>query len=331
MITKKLKINKFGNSHELKLVIEDLSESIADDDIVIEVHFSGVNFADIVMRLGQYQDAPPLPFVPGYEVSGIVSKIGKAVTKFRVGDKVITGTRFGGYSNYIIQKEFAIAHLPSHLSLAQGAALPVNFFTASIALNEFGRIRKDDHVLIDCATGGVGVICLQILKEMGAQYTGLTSSPHKKKFLESYGAKALTWDEYKMDNTQFDFILNSSGGSILKNHYKNLKKSGKLICIGLQNSIENGKSSKLKYFKNILSSPIYPILKLTIDSKMVGGFNALKYFEDDKEVMKWTTKMEKTNLVPYVGEVVSYKEAWRAHQILELKQTTGKVLISWID
>ena len=117
--------------------------------------------------------------------------------------------------NQIKRTDWQILKIPKGLNLAEAAALPVNYITSYIAFHEFGRVRKEDKVLIDCATGGVGVVFLQMCKQMGAQAYGLTSNPDKKSFIESFGAKAFTWEEFNKSNeNEFDFILNSSGGKV---------------------------------------------------------------------------------------------------------------------
>src|SRR5512134_2869970 len=90
-------IEKYGPAKSLKLK-QRPSEPVGDDDVAIAVKYSGINFADIQMRLGFYPDAPKRPFVPGYEVSGKIAAIGKHVRDLRVGDDVIAGCYFGGYA-----------------------------------------------------------------------------------------------------------------------------------------------------------------------------------------------------------------------------------------
>ena len=134
------------------------------------------NFADIQMRLGFYPDAPKRPFVPGYEVSGMVAAVGKNVTDLAAGDAVVAGTYFGGYASHVTIPARQVFKLPAALDLAAGAALPVNYFTAQLALFEMARVRAGDRVLIECATGGVGVLAMQMARHAGAEVTGLTTS-----------------------------------------------------------------------------------------------------------------------------------------------------------
>src|SRR5688572_14561384 len=206
-------IAKYGSAESLKL--RDIApRAPSDDEVAIDVAYSGINFADIQMRLGFYPDAPKKPFVPGYEVSGKVTAVGRNVTDVKPGDAVVAGTYFGGYSSHVTIPSRQVFRLPTTIDLAAGAALPVNYFTAQLALFEMARVRKGDRVLIECATGGVGVLAIQMARHAGAEVTGLTTSPHKKSFIESLGAKAYTVDEFRADASlrNYDFILNASGG-----------------------------------------------------------------------------------------------------------------------
>jgi NADPH:quinone reductase-like Zn-dependent oxidoreductase len=325
-----IEIAKNGPAEVLAVQEGSFDDTLAPEEVLIEVAYSGINFADIMMRLGLYRDAPPKPFIPGYEVSGTIKAVGSAVTQHQVGDQVMAGTKFGGYVNQIKLPEWQVLEIPNGLDLQEAAALPVSYITAYIAFNEFGRIRKGDKVLIDCATGGLGVVFLQMCQAVGAQAHGLTSTPSKKSLIESFGAKAYLINEFDQSDAQgFDFILNSSGGKSLKDQYHRLAKSGKLCGIGLQSAISNGKGSKWSQLKAALSSPWFPFLKLVIESKSVSGFNALKYFDDEPWMKKHLPNMQSTMIKPKIGAVFPAAEVAKAHQTLEQKQATGKVLLAW--
>lgn len=327
---KKISINKFGKADTLSFELFQMSDELAGDQVLVDVHYSGINFADIVMRLGLYRDAPPRPFVPGYELSGVVAAVGERVTDLRPGDKVMAGTRFGGYASKIKLSRNFVIKLDSQFSLQQAAAMPVNFITSHIALNDFGRIRSGDKVLLDCATGGVGVIAMQMAKSVGAEVVGLTTSPHKKEFIESYGAKAYTHSEFlKSNEKSFDFILNSSGGSSLKDQYNRLGKAGKLCCIGMQDAIKQGNSNIFKFLKTVLSTPRFGMVNNIMQSKMVGGFNALKFFEDDIWLEKNLQILSNIPFEAHIGAVFAADKVHEAHMLLEQKKAKGKVLLEW--
>ncbi|MEO7732556.1 MAG: alcohol dehydrogenase catalytic domain-containing protein [Kofleriaceae bacterium] len=227
-------ITKYGPASSMR-VREVAPRAPGDDEVAIDVAYSGVNFADVQMRIGLYPDAPKKPFVPGYEVSGKVSQVGKNVRDVKVGDAVVAGCYFGGYASTITVPASQVFKLPTKFDLAAGAALPVAYFTAQLAISEMGRVRKGDRVLIEPGTGGVGVIATQMARHLGAEVTGLTTSEHKKPVITALGATAYTLDEFhaNAELTGYDFILNSSGGGNIQWQRKRLGLTGRIVCIGM--------------------------------------------------------------------------------------------------
>lgn len=326
MIVKSAIIEKFGKPEVFKIQEINREWQVEAHQILIEVHFSGINFADIMMRKGMYKDAPKRPFTPGYEVSGIILAVGKNITHVKVGDKVMAGTRFNGYSSHLLLSDFQVHLLPESFSLEMGAGFLVPAITSHIALHEFRRIRKEDKILIDCASGGVGVMMIQMARAVGATVVGLTTSENKKEFIQSLGAQAYTWEEFlQSSENNFDFILNSHGGKSISLLYKRLGKAGLITCIGLQ----SGMGFFAGYLKTILQTPFYSMLGLMIKSKMVSGFNALDFFDDEKWMSKLSESMKEVKATPHIGKVFSYQEIAKAHEYLESKKAVGKVLISW--
>lgn len=326
-------IEKFGSASTLR-VREIAPRAPGDDEVSIDVAYSGVNFADIQMRLGFYPDAPKKPFVPGYEVSGKVTAVGKGVRDVRLGDSVIAGTYFGGYASHVTIPGRQVFRLPQSIDLAAGAALPVAYFTAQLAVAEMARVRKGDRVLIECATGGVGVLAMQMAKHAGADVVGLTTSPHKKGFIEQHGAKAYTLDEFRSDTTlaNFDFILNSSGGANINWQRKRLGLTGRIVCIGLSSGVKDGKRNYLRIALAALRMPRISVLKLFDANHGVYALNALHVLRDEAWIERLTksmTTIESMGLAPHIGKVFPATDVSAAHAFLETKQATGKVLLAW--
>lgn len=305
----------------------------ADDEVSIDVAYSGINFADIAMRLGFYPDAPKRPFVPGYEVSGKVTAVGKSVTGLAAGDAVIAGTYFGGYASSVTIPSRQVFKLPPSIDLQAGAALPVAYFTARLAMFEMARVREGDKVLIECATGGVGVIATQMARHAGAEVTGLTTSPHKKAFIEQLGAKAFTVDEFRRTELDgYDMILNAAAGPSITWQRARLGLTGRMVCIGLQSAMNNGKRDFVKLALAAIRTPRISVFKLFDESSGIYGLNALHVLRDPNWIEKLTaslTSVERMGLAPHVGKVFPATDVAAAHAFLETKQATGKVLLAW--
>ena len=326
-------IEKYGPASTLQLR-EIAPRPPGADEVSIDVAYSGINFADIQMRLGFYPDAPKRPFVPGYEVSGKVSAVGANVKDLRPGDSVVAGTYFGGYASHVTIPARQVFALPTSIDLAAGAALPVNYFTAQLALHEMARIRTGDRVLIECATGGVGVLAIQMARHAGAHVTGLTTSPHKKGFIEELGAKAYTVDEFRADASLkgYDMILNASGGAHIQWQRARLAITGRMVCIGLSSGVKDGKRNLLRMATAAIRTPRISVLKLFDASTGIYALNALHVLQDDAWIERLTKSMssiEAMGLKPHVGKVFDATDVAAAHGFLQTKQATGKVLLAW--
>ncbi len=305
-----------------------------EDEVAIEVAYSGINFADIQMRLGLYPDAPKKPFVPGYEVSGKVTAVGKSVVGMKVGDDVVAGTYFGGYASHVTLPVRQVFKLPAGVDLEAGAALPVNYFTAQLALFEMARVRAGDRVVIEPATGGVGVLAIQMARHVGAEVVGLTTTPAKKAFIEELGATAYTVDEFHADDQLrgYDLVINSSGGAAIEWQRRRLGMTGRIVCLGMSSMTQNGKRSYLKIASALLRTPRISVLKLFDANTGVYALNALHVLRDPVWIEKLTTSMTEIaamQLKPHVGKVFPANEVAAAHSYLETKQAKGKVLLQW--
>ena len=326
-------IDKLGPASVLTLR-EISARPPGDDEIAIDVAYSGINFADIHMRLGLYPDAPKRPFVPGYEVSGKVAQVGKNVRDFQPGDAVVAGTFFGGYASTVTISAQQVLKLPAAYDLAAGAALPVACFTAQLAVVEMARVRRGDRVLIETATGGVGVIAVQMARHLGAEVIGLTTSPHKKSLIIGLGATAYTVDELRADPklTGYDFILNSSGGASIEWQRARLGQTGRMVCIGMSSLIQDGKRSLLRIAAALMRMPKISVLKLTDANTGIFGLNSLHVLQDPAWAARLTRSLatvDQIGVKPHIGRVFPATEAAAAHAFLETKQATGKLLLQW--
>ena len=149
--------------------------ALGPGDARIDVAAAGVNFADVMARIGVYPDAPPPPCVVGYEVAGTLVELGSEVTGLQPGDRVVAGTKFGGYASQVVVPAADVVPLPDRLNFEQGAAIPVNYSTAWAALIGYGNLQPDERVLIHSAAGGVGIAATQIARRAGAEVWGAAS------------------------------------------------------------------------------------------------------------------------------------------------------------
>ncbi|MDQ1656158.1 MAG: hypothetical protein QOD41_1241 [Cryptosporangiaceae bacterium] len=326
-------IEKFGPPSNLVIRPAE-PRSPAVGEVRIDVAYSGVNFSDVAMRLGLYPDAPRRPFVPGYEISGTIAEVGPDVTAVAVGDQVMAGTYFGGYASTVTVPANQVFRIPAGMDLAAGAALPVAFFTARLAIGEMARVRAGDRVLIECATGGVGTITAQLAQHAGAHVTGLTTTPAKKAFLAERGMTPYTVEEFRADESLrgYDLVVNASGGRNITWQRKRLGLTGRIVCLGGSSGVQDGKRSLVRVAALIAGTPRISVLRLFGDNTGVYALNALHVLRDTEWVTRLTQSMAtiaETNVRPHIGGVFAADEVAAAHTVLAAKQATGKLLLDW--
>lgn len=331
MLTRSIVLPRVGDNSIYQIQEEEKHLTPKDNEVLIEVHFSGINFADIHMRQGLYPGAPSFPFVPGYEVSGLVLKVGKNVNMDLVGKRVMAGTNFGGYTSHVIVPMNQVFEIPEDFSLEQAAAVPVSFLTAYFTLFETARVRSGDTLVVDCASGSLGNMIAQLLKDMPVRKIGLTSSVHKKEHLISLGYEAYTFEEFYQIQEKFDIIINSRGSESLKLQYKKLAPCGRMVALGASSAVAPGKRNWFKIIHTVLNMPKFSIIELMNDNHSVGGVNLLNIFKNIELISNKMKNFEHFNINPVVDKIFSFKEVGKAQQYIEDRLSKGKVLLSWVD
>lgn len=230
-------INEYGNVDKLQMDNIAIPE-ISEDEVLVEVKATSINPIDWKLREGYLAKAIPLkfPIVLGWDVSGIITRVGQKVKEFKTGDKVLARpdlTNRGTYAEYTAVKEDKLALLPENVSFEEAAALPLAGMTAWQGIYEALEVKPGQKVLMQGGAGGVGIIAIQLLKHIGAEvYT--TASAKNEEFLKSLGAKEVI-DYHDTDFSQVlsdvDAVFDTIGGDTLAKSYSVLKKGGRLVTI----------------------------------------------------------------------------------------------------
>lgn len=312
----------------------------APGEVRVSTRYSGINFADIVARMGLYPDRPPLPTVVGYEVSGVIDAVGEGVTKFAEGDEVVALVRFGGYSTSVNVPAGQVSHVPDTVSLQAAAALPVQWLTAWLMLIKLGNVQAGERALIHSLGGGVGLAALQICQWRGAEVFG-TASKGKHERLSGLGA------DHCIDYRNHDFeeevmritsgkgvhiILDAVGGESFKKGYRCLTPMGRLFMFGASATSDGReKRSILQALKVILSMPKFKTLDLINDNKGVFGIN-LGHLWEQTDILKEMLEeiishVEDGTFAPVVDKVFPFDEVADAHRYIQDRKNFGKVLL----
>jgi NADPH:quinone reductase-like Zn-dependent oxidoreductase len=292
--------------------------------VAIDVRAAGVNFADTMARVGLYPDAPKLPAIVGYEVAGTV--VG-------TGQRVMAGTRFGGYASRVVAGEDDIVPLPEHLSFEQGAAIPVNYSTAWAGLIRYGALQAGERVLIHAAAGGVGIAATQIAKRHGAEVYG-TASASKHDAIRALGVDVAV--DYRTDGWEkglpkFDVIMDAVGGPSFRTSYRLLNPGGRLVAFGASSVTSGEKRNPLVAIRAAVRMPRFNLIKQMSASKAVIGLNMLTLWDHAGTLKPWIDPLvelvEDGTIQPVVAEAVPFDRAPEAHRILAERRNVGKVVL----
>ncbi len=308
-------------------------------EVRIRVEASGVNFADLMARMGLYPDAPKVPCVVGYEVAGVVDAVGQGMTEFHQGDAVLSMTNFGGYSDVVCVPAVQVVARPPKMSAQDGAAFLLSYLTAYALLVVMGSLRKGDHVLIQSAAGGLGLAALDICRIHGAETIGLASSA-KHGFLKERGldhaidSRASDWAQEVRQITGgqgVEIVLNSQGGQSLRQSYELLAATGRLLTFGASSIAPGSRRSVGALLSFITSMPRFAPLRLMNDSKGVLGIHIGHFRGQERKVRAWTEQLlawyNEGKLHPHVDRAFPFSEAPEAHQYLHDRKATGKVVL----
>lgn len=338
---KQLQITRHGGPEVLQLV-ETPTLPLGSHDVRIQVKAAGVNFADLMMRMGLYPEAPKTPFTPGYEIAGRVIEVGPKVQFFKAGDRVLAGTKFGGYTSEIVLPEYLVKKTPDCLSDEEAAGVVVNFLTAWIALHEMGRVRAGDRVVIPSAAGGVGTAAVQIAVQAGAHVIGLVSSPDSKKeqVLALGAQEVLSYNEWnQLERSTAHIILNSIGGKSIKEDFKKLLPTGRIITYGASSTVSGKKRSLLNLIAFATQTPFFTPFQLMFQNKGVFGLNLLQFFDDFhsdhhpaisillSSLDKILDHIDKKNFRVILGKSFALEAGGEAHTWLQSRSNIGKVVL----
>jgi NADPH:quinone reductase-like Zn-dependent oxidoreductase len=306
---------------------------------LVRVKAAGINFADLLQRMGLYPGTPKPPFVPGFEVAGVVERAaGNASCK--PGDRVVAMTRFNGYVELAACHPSSVFPLPARMTFEEAAAIPVNYLTAHHSMFEMGNLREGDRILIHGAAGGVGVAAVQLAKARKLEVFG-TAGPGKQDFLRQSGV------DHPIDYTREDFVdavrriapggiemvMDAIGGKSFANSYKCLGPMGRLIVYGFSASANAaGKRSLVRGGKALLQTPSFKPLDLMSKNIAVIGVH-LGRLDAKQAVMRRemgaVLEMYAAGQIkPLVGKTFPLEKAAEAHRYIHDRKNIGKVVLT---
>lgn len=317
-----IEITEFGDSGVIESTERDVPEPDAGE-VRIAVEAVGVNFADIMQRRGHYVGGPEPPYVPGMEVAGTVDAVGEGVDR-EVGERVVAMTD-EGYAEYATANAAGLFDVPESMNFPEAAGFPVQFLTAHNTLFEWGGLEEGERVLIHAAAGGVGTAATQLASEAGAEVFGTASTEKKLGLAEHLGL------DHPIDYTETDFaeevneqtdgegvdlVLDGIGGDTTTESLDCLTHFGRMVSYGAASG-----------------EPGYPDTStLLFNNYTVHGYHLGQSMQRAPErvldaVPHLTDLLMSGDLEVIVGETFPLAEAADAHEYIENRQSSGKVVL----
>jgi NADPH:quinone reductase-like Zn-dependent oxidoreductase len=304
-------------------------------EVLIDVAAAGINFADLMARLGLYPDAPKPPCVVGYEVSGTVAELGDGVEgTLRTGQRVIAPVRFGGYAEQAVAGADGVVPLPDDVSFELGATIPIAYATAWEALIRAGNLQAGERVLIQAAAGGVGIAATQIAKRAGAEVWG-TSSPGKHEAIRGFGVDHpvdYTSSDWERGLPKLDLVMDALGGASFRRSYRLLRAGGRLVCFGASGVVSGERRNLLAAARTALQMPRFNMIKQMSDSKSVIGLNVLSIWDEFQSADRWrkplTELLTDGTIQPVLAKSFPFDRAADAHRFISERRNIGKVVLT---
>lgn len=341
MKTEGLVLVKKGKAEEAFQLKEVVLAPLQKDELIIECEAFGLNYADVMARLGLYQDAPPIPCVIGYEVVGKIIQIGSDLSSDLLGKRVVAFTRFGGYAKHAVTKVDAIQEIgdiPANTALSLATQGGTAYYMAHCATT----IQKNDIVLIHAAAGGVGSLLIQLAKNAGATVIAKVGNATKLETVLALGADYAidyTKEDYAvqiqriLENKKLDISFNPVGGSTFKKDLKLLGNASKIVLFG-GSELSAGKwgiFSKLNFVRKI---GFFTPIALMMQSRSIIGVNMLKIADLRPDVLKeclnQVVLMYKNQTIrPISGGEYRADKLSAAHTHLEKGKSSGKISVHW--
>ena len=322
-----------------KMEIQDVSmPTPGPSEICIKVSKAGINFADILSRMGLYPGAPKPPFTPGMEVSGTIHELGPDVEGFEVGDRVVGSGTNGGYAEYTVSNCKGVFKIPKDVSFEVAASFPAVYLTSYLMIIHPGDLQPGESILIHGAAGGVGLASIELAKIAGAKTIFGTCSPSKHEFIQERGVLPVDKDNFLAEIMQWtddkgvDLVLDPIGGEHLMQSYRCLGSGGRVCSFGISDMAPGKKRSHWHRIKSWLSFPKFDPLKMMTSNRGVFGIHLGRWKNWEhldkarKDLMGWISEGK---ISPHVDKVFPSEKVSDAHHYIQDRKNIGKVLLDF--
>ena len=334
---KRVVITEFGGPEVLRMIEETELLEPKPGEVRVKVLVTSAAFTDVMIRKGKYPDVKERPpFSPGYDMVGVVDKLGEGVTRFKIGQQVADLTVIGAYSEYLCLPESRLTPVPEGLDPAEAVSLVLSYVTAYQMLHRVAHVKSGQRILIHGAGGAVGTAMVQLGKLMDLEMYG-TASKSKRELVKQLGATPIDYKGedfveriHSLTGNGVDAVFDPIGGDHLKRSFSVLRRGGELVAYGFYNAVlGKGGSIPLDFLRlklwNILPNgrlaTFYSIGALR--QKHPDWFS-----EDLTKLFDW---LAQGKIKPVIAMQMPLPEARRAHELIERAEVQGKIVLTVKD
>jgi NADPH:quinone reductase-like Zn-dependent oxidoreductase len=314
-------------------------------EVLIRARAIGVNFADLMQRMGVYPGTPKPPFIPGLEVAGVVEKVAEGgrpgeSEPIKTGDAVVAFPHFNAYAEWVAVPAGQVYRLPAGMTFDDGAAIPVNYLTAYHSMFTMGNLLPGDRILIHGAAGGVGIAAVQLAKARGLVIFG-TAGRTKQEFLRKIGV------DHPIDHQRTDFVqvvrkyapdgiemvMDPIGGKSFARSYECLGSTGRLVVYGFSAAAgPEGKRSRLRSLTAFLQTPRFNPVELMSRNIAVIGVH-LGQVRSRGTLLRWELGeifrlYGEGKIKSVISKTFPLEEGAAAHQYIQDRKNIGKVILT---
>jgi NADPH:quinone reductase-like Zn-dependent oxidoreductase len=336
-------VTHYGGPDALRVVEEECPEP-KDGEVRVRVLAAGVSLPDLLMREGVHPETPPLPFTPGWDLVGVVDRLGDGISGLEPGQIVAALPISGAYAEFVCLPQRELVSVPSGLDAAEAVSLVLNYVTAYQMLHRSAHVRPGQRVLIHGAAGGVGSALLQLGRLVGLEMYGTCSSPRASAVSDlggipiDYRQLDFVEEVHRLTSEGVDVVFDGIGGTHIWRSRQALRPGGRVVAYGLTSSLRGGRSAsgrsgRRHRFRGIAIFGLYIVGGwLLAGRKRVVPYSIqwLKRLRPTlfrQDLIALLDLLQQQKIKPLIAQRFPLAEARHAHELLGKAGVTGKIVL----